>query len=705
MADGGSPGGWRAIRRGATEIPVVAAAALLGLVLTSVTADPRWLIVAAVIAAAAVLTLRFAGPRGAGAALCFLLVSPGVIGESSLILTVLALVGLLVLALTYSPDSTTESSTFWIFGLAFLALAVAVVLDGGGPVAAAYPLAGVVALSAMSRASFVRDASVGLACVFGALTFCYVLSLLIGFSENGISTFALGGRSLDLSLPLTLTTGGPPFIPGSRRFSPLVGEPGLAIYYFVPIFCQILASAARASAKALGVGAVVVAIVFTQSLGSIVAVVGALALYGLAHLAVNLKRPAVAAVLAVTGVGVAAPVLLFLLEYKGNVAAQSITDRGIFDAGDRSSAALGSINLLTAFSNNPPLAVALCVGLGAMGAAAVRHLAGVLAFTMFAITSAFSQPSQWQIGAWLLLAMSLTLVAQTMALAGRAQTMALAGRAQTSREPIAVSNVGSRAEERLRTLARRLAGRARLALPSWTHREPTSPHSGSPRLVAVMAIGLTVLAVGTDLVTKAMSVPVPAVVRLPGAEPVAVFLGDSYTAGAGANRGDRFTTRIAKARGWHEVNLGYGGTGYVGATGGELAPVACARHYCPSYTDLIGVVAASHPDIVVVTGGRHDVSFASTVYWANGVTAFFVALHNAAPEARIIATSPIWDDDLPPDGLDVMRAVVQDAVTAVGGSYVDLGDPLLGRPDLVAGDGVQLNDAGHEAIAAAFLAA
>jgi hypothetical protein len=93
------------------------------------------------------------------------------------------------------------------------------------------------------------------------------------------------------------------------------------------------------------------------------------------------------------------------------------------------------------------------------------------------------------------------------------------------------------------------------------------------------------------------------------------------------------------------------------------------------------------------------------VYWANGVKAFFVALHDAAPEARIIATSPIWDDDLPPDGLDAMRAVVQREVSSVGGSYVDLGDPLLGRPDLVAEDGVQLNDAGHEAIAAAFLAA
>jgi hypothetical protein len=221
-----------------------------------------------------------------------------------------------------------------------------------------------------------------------------------------------------------------------------------------------------------------------------------------------------------------------------------------------------------------------------------------------------------------------------------------------------------------------------------------------------MAGGLIVLAVGTDLVTEALSVPVPAVVRLPaGAAPTAVFLGDSYTAGAGANRGDRFTTRIAKARGWHEVNLGYGGTGYVGATGGELAPVACARYYCPSYTDLIGVVAASNPDIIVVTGGRHDVSFGRTVYWANGVKAFFVALHDAAPEARIIATSPIWDDDLPPDGLDAMRAVVQREVSSVGGSYVDLGDPLLGRPDLVAEDGVQLNDAGHEAIAAAFLAA
>ena len=81
---------------------------------------------------------------------------------------------------------------------------------------------------------------------------------------------------------------------------------------------------------------------------------------------------------------------------------------------------------------------------------------------------------------------------------------------------------------------------------------------------------------------------------------------------------------------------------------------------------------------------------------------FFVSLHQAVPDARIIATSPIWDDDPAPVELTAVRHAVRSAVTAVGGTYLDLGDPLLGHPELVAEDGVHPTDAGHQALADAF---
>jgi len=122
---------------------------------------------------------------------------------------------------------------------------------------------------------------------------------------------------------------------------------------------------------------------------------------------------------------------------------------------------------------------------------------------------------------------------------------------------------------------------------------------------------------------------------------------------------------------------------------------------------MIPEVAAAEPAVVVVSGGRSDLNLAttSTSEWADGVEAFFVTLRRAVPDATIIAISPIWDDDPVPAVLHEMGAVVEGAVTAVGGIYVDLGDPLLGHPELMFRDGVSPNDAGHAAIVEAFEAA
>jgi lysophospholipase L1-like esterase len=183
--------------------------------------------------------------------------------------------------------------------------------------------------------------------------------------------------------------------------------------------------------------------------------------------------------------------------------------------------------------------------------------------------------------------------------------------------------------------------------------------------------------------------------------PVAVFIGDSYTAGAGST-GQGFVELIAQTRGWEVINLGRGGTGYLDSSRGEIAPMACGLDYCPSYLEMIGTAARHSPDIVVVSGGRNEVDSANNPYWVDGVRTFFVALRVMVPGAKIIATSPIWDAREVPSEMVAMQVVVRDAVTAVGGTYVDLGQPLAGRPDYLTADQVHPNDAGHAAIAKAF---
>lgn len=186
---------------------------------------------------------------------------------------------------------------------------------------------------------------------------------------------------------------------------------------------------------------------------------------------------------------------------------------------------------------------------------------------------------------------------------------------------------------------------------------------------------------------------------------VAVMIGDSYTAGAGASSAaTRWSTLAAQRLGWIEVNMAYGGTGYLHAVPSPTSTTACARDYCPSYAELLDEVAAVGPDVVVVNGGRNEAGVVDSA-WHAGVAQFFVDLRAALPTAGIVATSPIWDDDPPPAALDAMRATIRTAVQSVGGSYVDLRDPLLGQPALVAADGVHPNDDGHRAIADAFLGA
>lgn len=183
----------------------------------------------------------------------------------------------------------------------------------------------------------------------------------------------------------------------------------------------------------------------------------------------------------------------------------------------------------------------------------------------------------------------------------------------------------------------------------------------------------------------------------------AVWLGDSYTAGAKASTlANSFPAIVSAAKPWAMANLGRGGTGYITPVSDPATAMAgCGQTYCPSYTEMIPTAVTFHPSVVVVNGGRNEVNVPN---WAAGVQNFFNMLRSSLPSATIIATSVIWDDDPVPAALPGMCATVQSAVQAVGGTYVNLADPLLGHPEYIASDGVHPNDAGHAAIAAALLA-
>ncbi|SDB80377.1 Lysophospholipase L1 [Raineyella antarctica] len=181
--------------------------------------------------------------------------------------------------------------------------------------------------------------------------------------------------------------------------------------------------------------------------------------------------------------------------------------------------------------------------------------------------------------------------------------------------------------------------------------------------------------------------------------PTAVFIGDSYAAGAGGD-GTTWTGLVAEKMGWNETNLARGGTGYVTSVSGPGAQAACGLDSCPAYPGMVKEAAAADPAVIVVSGGRNDGSSSVT----NAAATLYLDLHKAAPKARIIVVSPLWDDDPVPADLTGTKQGVRVAANAAGVQYLDIGQPLTGRADLVAPDGVHPNAAGQQAIAKAVLA-
>ena len=175
----------------------------------------------------------------------------------------------------------------------------------------------------------------------------------------------------------------------------------------------------------------------------------------------------------------------------------------------------------------------------------------------------------------------------------------------------------------------------------------------------------------------------------PAAQPVIAFLGDDWTAGTGASgKAQRFTTMVCTQIGAVEKNFGVNGTGYAKSSG-DGGP----------YESRVAAIVAADPQMVVVSGGRND-NVDSPATAAAHARALFTTLHTELPDALLVAVAPFWgDSDLPPSMVSLANAVKR-GVTAAGGTYLDVPDPIHGHPSFMA-DLADPNDQGYAAIAAA----
>jgi acyl-CoA thioesterase-1 len=199
---------------------------------------------------------------------------------------------------------------------------------------------------------------------------------------------------------------------------------------------------------------------------------------------------------------------------------------------------------------------------------------------------------------------------------------------------------------------------------------------------------------GTPNSTAAPSVtpPAPPALVVPVAPLQVLTIGDSIMRGWGLTPADAWPKVISLTNGWDVTNLGCDDAGFV--VSGK--PSQCAD-------TLVGVsssVAALHPDLIIIEGSSNDFGQSNTQLLAATIKALAI-LRSQFPNADIVGLSTVWSDTAPPSQLADVDSQVQQAVTAVGGRYFDIGQPLGGHPEFLQNDGVHPTATGQAALAAA----
>ncbi|MGN7187179.1 SGNH/GDSL hydrolase family protein [Microbacterium enclense] len=166
-----------------------------------------------------------------------------------------------------------------------------------------------------------------------------------------------------------------------------------------------------------------------------------------------------------------------------------------------------------------------------------------------------------------------------------------------------------------------------------------------------------------------------------------VTLGDSIMSGFGLPPREAWPRLLAERAHISVTNLACPGMGFV-VQGDCGTP----------YSGLIPAIAALQPDLLIVQSSSND-------FWVDAdeirydTADTIETLHAAAPDARIVAFSTIWNDDPQvPDDTAVTSEALRDAVESIGGTYIDVGQPLAGHPDWMQSDDVHPTARGQRAI-------
>lgn len=199
-----------------------------------------------------------------------------------------------------------------------------------------------------------------------------------------------------------------------------------------------------------------------------------------------------------------------------------------------------------------------------------------------------------------------------------------------------------------------------------------------------------VSAVTAEATATPTATPTPTPTPTPTVAPITsvVTIGDSIMAGYGLDdESAAWPALLATSTGLPVTNLGCSGAGFI-AVGG------CGT----DFQGLIAQAAAANPSLVIIESSDNDLGQSAGDIQA-ATTSTIAALHAALPNARIVAFGTLWDQPggVPQEVAD-STAAIQAAVAAVGGTFVDIGQPLAGDDQLLQSDSEHPTVAGQQVL-------
>jgi acyl-CoA thioesterase-1 len=214
-----------------------------------------------------------------------------------------------------------------------------------------------------------------------------------------------------------------------------------------------------------------------------------------------------------------------------------------------------------------------------------------------------------------------------------------------------------------------------------------------PRRLVAVAAALVVAFVLAGCTSKEFDT---GTTRTSTTTPVVVAIGDSIMKGHGLTPAEAWPALLAQSNHWALHNLACDGAGFV-KTGD-------ADDCGGDFSGLVAEAVAAKPSLILISGSSNDLGISNAQLQRQTVDVV-KALRAALPTTTIVGISTVWNDTAAPDQMDDINEQVRQAVKAVGGVYLDIGQPLAGHRSWLQGDDVHPTVQGQRELAKAIAGA